>query len=74
MTGISPALSRLEQALLRLEAAVEARERRHAAERAELTQALATARDDQTRTASTAELVSVRLDGVIERLNAVLEA
>lgn len=74
MTGISPALSRLEQALLRLETAVEVRERRFVAERTQLTQALAAARDDQARTASTAELVSVRLDGVIERLNAVLEA
>ena len=74
MTGTSSALMRLEQALLRLEAAIEARERRFGAERAELTQALAAARDDQARTASTAELVSVRLDGVIDRLNAVLEA
>ena len=74
MTGTSVVLSRLEQALIRLEAAVDARERRFVAERAELAQALNTARDEQARTAATAEMVSVRLDGVIERLNAVLES
>ncbi|MBI1208120.1 MAG: hypothetical protein GC191_12645 [Azospirillum sp.] len=67
------AVDRLDKALARLEAALEARERRFAAERAELLQALRTARDEQARTASTADLVSTRLDGVIERLNVVLE-
>lgn len=73
MEPIYVSLSRLEKAVDRLEAAVEQRQMRFDAERHGLLQAVQAARSDQTRTAATAETVSNRLDGAIERLNAVLE-
>ncbi|CAK0763630.1 Tropomyosin [uncultured Gammaproteobacteria bacterium] len=67
------ALDRLGKAVARLETAVEQRESRLSAERANLVQALQDARAEQARAEGVAETVTARLDVVIERLNAVLE-
>ena len=73
MDQLDTALKRLGKAVDRLESAVALREQRFDKERTTLNQALQAARSEQARTASAAESVSTRLDGAIERLNAVLE-
>ena len=73
MDQLDSALKRLVKAVERLDAAVGVREQRFEKERAGLNQALQVARAQQARTATAAEGVAARLDGAIERLNAVLE-
>ena len=73
MDQFDAALKRLDRAVDRLEAALEQREQRSEKEGAGLVQALQAARDDQAHTQAVAEGVASRLDGAIERINAVLE-
>ena len=73
MDALETALKRLGKVVDRLEAAVDLREQRVEKERYNLTQALQAARAEQARTADAAEGVSIRLEGAIERLNAVME-
>ena len=73
MDQLDTALKRLGKAVDRLESAVDLREQRFDKERANLGQALQAARSEQARTAAAADGVSARLEGAIERLNAVLE-
>lgn len=68
-----PALERLDQAIARLETALDGRLRRFGEEKAALLQALHEARAKEAQTRSTAETVSARLDSAIERLQTVLE-
>ncbi|MEI6558901.1 MAG: DUF4164 family protein [Rhodospirillaceae bacterium] len=73
MDTLDTALKRLGKAVDRLETAVDLRDQRVEKERNSLTQALQAARSEQAHTAAAAEGVSTRLEGAIERLNAVLE-
>ena len=73
MDSLDIALKRLGKAVDRLETAVDLRDQRVEKERNSLTQALQAARSDQAHTSAAAETVSARLEGAIERLNAVLE-
>ena len=73
MDSLDIALKRLGKAVDRLETAVDLRDQRVEKERNSLNQALQAARSDQAHTAAAAETVSARLEGAIERLNAVLE-
>jgi len=73
MDQLDTALKRLGKAVDRLESAVDLREQRFDKERTNLSQALHAARSEQARTAAAADGVSHRLEGAIERLNAVLE-
>ena len=73
MDPLDIAIKRLAKAVDRLETAVDLRDQRLDKERSTLTQALQAARSDRAHTAAAAEGVSARLEGAIERLNAVLE-
>lgn len=73
MDQFDTALKRLAKAVDRLESAVDLREQRFDKERTNLNQALQNARSEHARAAAAAETVSTRLEGAIERLNAVLE-
>ena len=73
METLDIALKRLGKAVDRLETAVELREQRVDKERPQFSQALQVARSERAHTAAAAEGVSARLEGAIERLNAVLE-
>ncbi len=73
MDQLDAALKRLGKAADRLESAIESQQKRVDKERGVLNQALQAARAEQTRTLSAVEGVTTRLDGAIERLNAVLE-
>ena len=73
MDRLDAALKRLGKAADRLQTAIEHREQRFEKERSALKQALQSTRTEQARAQSTTDDVSARLDGAIERLNAVLE-
>ena len=73
MDQLDLALSRLDRAVSRIEAAIDGRQNRYERDRQGLLQALQTARSEQASTSAVADGISSRLDGAIERLNAVLE-
>ncbi|MEI6984512.1 MAG: hypothetical protein WCK65_00125 [Rhodospirillaceae bacterium] len=73
MDHLDAALKRLAKAAERLEVAAESREHRFDKERTGLSQTLQNVRAEQARTVTATEGVSTRLEGAIERLNAVLE-
>jgi DNA-nicking Smr family endonuclease len=73
MDTLDSALRRLSKAVDRLETSIDLRQQRMDKERSTLNQALQVARAEQARSAAAAEGVSSRLEGAIERLNAVLD-